>query len=292
MTLLSYQVFVTVVEQKSFYKAAELLRLTPSAISHSISSMEKELGFSLFSRSKQGVYLTSYGESLLPYVRSVLNSDEYLHQAVSQLKGLQKGSVKIGAFNSVCTNWLPKLVQLFHDTYPHITIEIYQGTYNDVAEWLKTGRIDVGFLSVSSAGDLPITPLYKDRLVCVVPKGFQTIHEGYITIDEIQDQYFVTQRESCDADIQNFLQKYHLNVRSNCHVVDDLATVAMVMGGFGICIMPELVMNDIPYSVDIYPIQPNEYRIIGLTTTSPEFMAPAVQKVVEHIIKHIKQETL
>lgn len=55
MTLLSYQVFQTVVGQGSFQKAAEILNLTPSAVSHAIASMEQELGFSLFTRNKAGV---------------------------------------------------------------------------------------------------------------------------------------------------------------------------------------------------------------------------------------------
>lgn len=60
----------------------------------------------------------------------------------------------------------------FEKEYPDITIEVFQGTYDDVTYWLKNGVVDIGFLSMSSAGDIPIEPLYKDPLVCVVPKGF------------------------------------------------------------------------------------------------------------------------
>jgi DNA-binding transcriptional LysR family regulator len=285
MTLISYQVFITVVEQRSFNKAAELLSLTPSAVSHTITSMEKELGYSLFTRSKEGVFLTNYGKGLLPYIQTVIQSDESLIQAVSQLNGLHKGTVKLGVFNSVCTNWIPKLVKAFHKKYPNIIIQIYQGTYEDILKWLKIGSIDIGFLSVSSADTFTVTPLYDDQLVCVVPKGFKTIHQDYITIDELKEQRFVFQRESCDADIQNFLNKYHLNVQSNCYVVDDLSTIAMVMGGFGICIMPKLVMTGMTHSVDIYRINPNEYRTIGVTVANPKRIAPAVKALFEFIVK-------
>ena len=124
MTLLTYQVFKTVSEIKSFHKAADLLGLTPSAISHAISSMENELGFSLLIRSKAGVTLTNYGEKLLPYVNAVLNSDESLQQAIAQFNGLKQGKVKIGVFSSVCTNWLPDIMNSFnrwHD-YPECTM--------------------------------------------------------------------------------------------------------------------------------------------------------------------------
>lgn len=285
MSLLFYQIFKTVVEQGSFLKASELLNITPSAVSHAISSMESELGFQLFIRSKRGVSLTNYGEHLFPYINSVLNSNESLKQAISEFNGLHKGSVKLGCFSSVCTNWIPDIVKTFHEEYTNINIEIYQGTYDDVSDWIKNGVVDLGFLSVSSAGNLPITPLYKDRLLCVVPKDFRKSGDkDYITLEEIKNHFFVSQRESTDADIQNFLHKYELNIRSTCHVVDDLSTVAMVAAGFGICLMPELVMNDIPYSVDTYPFMPNEYRIIGLSTLNRNTMAPAAKMLFQHIV--------
>lgn len=101
---------------------------------------------------------------------------------------------------------------------------------------------------------------------------------------------FVTQRDSTDADIQNFLKENSLRVQSNYHVVDDLSTVALVEKGFGICLMPELVMRDIPYDVDCYLTEPRASRIIGLAVMNPEFMAPAVRTMYNHIIKNYQEE--
>ena len=111
MTLLTYQVFKTVAEMGSFRKAADVLGLTPSAISHTISTLEQELGFSVLNRSKSGVTLTNYGEHLMPYVNAVLNSDESLQQAVSEFKGLKQGTVKVGTFSSACTNFMPEVLK-------------------------------------------------------------------------------------------------------------------------------------------------------------------------------------
>ncbi len=290
MTLLSYQVLKTVADQGSFRKAADILGLTPSAISHTIASLENELGFSVLNRSKSGVTLTNYGEHLLPYVNAVLNSDESLQQAIAEFNGLKQGKVKVGCFSSVCTNWLPDIMHSFQKEFPGITIEVFQGTYDDVAYWIKNGIVDLGFLSVSSAGDIPIEPLYKDPLLCVVPKGMQRItQKEYMEIDEMRTYQFVTQRESTDADIQNFLKENSLDVQSNYHVVDDLSTIAMVAHGFGICLMPEMVMNDIPYQVDCYPVKPEAYRIIGIAAMNPEFMAPAVRTMYNHVLEAYQQ---
>lgn len=290
MTLLSYQVFQAVVEQGSFQKAAEMLSLTPSAVSHAVSAMEQELGFSLFARSKAGVSLTNYGERLFPYINAVLNSDESLKQAIAGLNGLQQGVVKVGCFSSVCTNWMTDIIRSFAKEYPGINIELYQGTYADVSYWLKNGIVDIGFLSVSSAGDLPIEPLYQDPLICVVPKGFPKKEENpFMSIDEMKDQVFVSQMETTDADIAIFMKENGLNVRTNYHVVDDLSTIAMVAAGFGICIMPELVMNDIPYQVDCYPLDPKAYRIIGISALTPGFLAPAVKTLYNHVVEHYRK---
>lgn len=288
MTLLSYQVLKTVADQGSFRKAAELLGLTPSAVSHAVSSMEKELGFFVFNRGKNGVMLTNYGERLLPYVNAVLNSDESLQQAVAEFNGLKQGRIKIGCFSSVCTNWMPELIHAFAKSYPAIEMEIFQGTYDDVSYWIKNGVVDVGFLSVSSAGEIPIVPLYKDPLLCVVPKGLRT-RQGRMEVEELREYQFVTQRESTDADIQNFMKEHDLNVTSNYHVVDDLSTVAMVAHGFGICLMPEMVMQDIPYEVDCFHLKEDAYRIIGLAALDFEAMAPAVRMLYEQVVKNYKQ---
>lgn len=293
MTLLTYQVFQTVANIGSFHKAADILGLTPSAISHTISSMESELGFTVLIRSKSGITLTNYGEHLLPYVNAVLNSDESLQQVIAELNGLKQGKVKIGVFSSVCTNWLPEILRSFKKQYSEITIEVFQGTYDDVYDWIKNGVVDLGFLSVSSAKDIPIKPLYKDPLLCVMPKGARKNSEkNYIDIEEMRAHQFVTQRECTDADIQKFLKENSLRIQSNYHVVDDLSTIALVEKGFGICLMPKLVMQDIPYEVDCYPVYPQACRIIGIAAMNPNFMAPAVRTMYNHILEKYNYESM
>ncbi len=140
MTLFSYEIFDAVARQGSFNKAAQQLHLTPSAISHAIAVMEEELGFALFNRGKNGVSMTSYGASLYPSIRAVLNSDEALKQSIARLNGLEKGKVKLGVFNSVCASLLPGLLKSFAAQYPQIEIEVYQGTYDDVRSGCAPGR--------------------------------------------------------------------------------------------------------------------------------------------------------
>lgn len=290
MTLLSYQVFMAVVEQESFQKAAQVLQLTPSAISHAVAAMESELGSPLFVRSRQGVYLTNYGKELFPYIKNVLNSDEYLQQAVAQFNGMQKGVVRIGIFNSACVEWMPSLLKDFKQEYPDVSLDIYQGTYDDVYQWLKDGVVDLGFLSASSVGDLAYEPIYQDRIVCVVPRGFQTEQPGYMTVEELKKQHFVTQREGCDADVNNFMSKYDLPGGGGSYIVDDMSAIALVMGGYGVCLVPELVIKNIPFPVDVYPLDVEEKRTIVLASVRSDVLAPAVQRMHDYIMERFQNK--
>lgn len=288
MTLLSYQVFMAVVEQESFQKAAQILQLTPSAISHAVASMEAELGSALFVRSRQGVYLTNYGKELFPYIKNVLNSDEYLQQAIAQFQGVQKGVVRIGIFNSACVEWMPSLLKDFEKEYPNVRLHIYQGTYDDIYHWLKDGVVDLGFLSSCSVGDLAYEAIYQDRIVCVVPKGFQPENPGYVTVDELKKQRFVTQREGCDADVNHFMKKYGLSAGERSYIVDDMSAIALVMGGYGVCLVPELVIRNISFPIDVYPLDVEEKRTIVLASVRSDILAPAVQRMYDYIIKRFK----
>ena len=290
MTLLEYRIFHTVTQQGSFARAAQILHLTPSAISHAVASMEEACGFTLFVRGKGGVSLTRNGEALYPVIRQILSADEAIMQTIGELNGVTRGTVKIGAFNSVCMTWLPHIVTSYKKKYPGVHIEINQGTYDDVVQWLKTGAVDIGFLSMESARDLTVCPLYRDRLMCVVPKGFKTQNPGYITPEEMRGENFVVQGDETDADIQAFLSKYRFSVRASCRVVDDLSTIAMVESGFGICILPSLILERAHGDVDTYPIEPAEYREFGIAVQNPSMLAPAVRQMMAHIEEYAAAE--
>ncbi|MBQ7487154.1 MAG: LysR family transcriptional regulator [Clostridia bacterium] len=283
MTLLEYRIFHAVIQQGSFAKAAQVLHITPSAISHAISSLEEACGFSLFIRSRAGVSLTHNGEAIYPFIRQVLAADDVLCQTIDEYRGVMRGTVRIGAFDSVCISWLPEIVTEYKAHFPGVTVEIHQGTYADVINWIKNGMVDIGFLSTESTQELNIQPLYRDQLICIVPKGFKTHHPGQITPDEMKSETFVVQGDAVDADVQAFLAKYHFSVQASCRVNDDLATIAMVESGFGICIMPALILERYHGYVDICSIEPMEYREFGIAMLNPHMLSPAVRQMARQI---------
>lgn len=281
MTLLGCMIFFTVAHEGSFARTAEQLHLTPSAISHAVATMEAECGFPLFTRTKSGVTMTAAAESLLPAIQRLLASSESLDQSIAQVNGMHKGVLRFGVFNSACVTWVPELVPGYQAAYPGIEVEIYQGSYSDIAAWIKNGTVELGFLSDSCAQELDFEPLYRDPLVCIAPRGFHSRCPGHVQADELRGQNFVSQRADTDADIQSYLKRNDLHVRTRCYVIDDESTVAMVACGQGVAIMPEMILKTRRYReepIDILRLEPAASRNIGLACLDKNSLSPAARQ--------------
>lgn len=280
MTLLGCQIFSTVAREGSFARTAEQLHLTPSAISHAVASMEAECGFPLFTRTKSGVTMTAAAENLLPAIQRLLASSESLDQSIAQINGMQKGVLRVAVFNSACVSWLPRIVPAYQRQYPGIEVQIYQGSYADISEWLKKGAVELAFLSNSSAHDVEFEPLYADPLVCIVPRGYTPRRPGLVTAEELRGADFVSQRSDTDADIQRYFKDNDLHVHTRCYVIDDESTVAMVACGQGVAIMPELIFRqkNRPADVEILRLEPSASRTIGLACLDKNSLSPAARQ--------------
>lgn len=132
MSLVKYEILNKVAEVKSFTKAADALALTQSAVSHAITNLETEFGFSLVNRNRSGITLTTEGETMLLAIRKVLQENEKVHQEAASLLGLAKGTIKVGIFKSVSTKWLPEIIQLMEKSYPAIQIQLKEGDYLEI----------------------------------------------------------------------------------------------------------------------------------------------------------------
>lgn len=298
MTLLSYEIFNNIVQYKSFAKAAQVMHLTPSAISHSVSSMEEEIGTALFVRDKSGVKLTTTGEELYPYINRILQANASLKQALDNLNGLEAGFVKIGCTNTVCIAWMSDIISGFKKLNPNISLQVFQGSYSDVNNWVKRGVIDVGIISEKACDSLEFEELYRDELVCVAPKGYFHRDVNKITPNELTDQPFVVQQDSYNKDVNSYLYEHQLEVRANCHILDEQSTIAMVECGAGLSIMPMLFVGanissdsrgEHVSNVDIYPLDPKEYRILGLCYTDKSLLSTAARALSLYIKEYITQ---
>lgn len=278
MSNFMYQAFSEVAKQRAFITAAKTLNVTPSAISHSINGLEKELGFALFFRNRNGVQLTSAGEKVLPIVREILNTEDKLTEEAARIKGLTQGRLRIGAFSSVCINWLPDLINSFKKNYPQIEVTVMQGNFNEVVDQVKLGELDVGFSALPIKENLEILPLYRDRIYCVAPKGFVPENKKTVVPKDVLDKPFILQAIDYDRDTKQALDDY--SVKTIQYSIDDASIIAMVEAGLGLGILPELALQKLSGNVVFYPFEEEYYRTIALVTHAKSQQTPSTQAFV------------
>jgi len=288
MSIYAYRVFIAVVEENSFVKAANIMNMTPSGVSHCINKLEEQYQFKLFARARTGAQLTADGKRLLPYIRDILRAEDRFQQEIDGAKGLEFGSVCIGTFNSVCIKYIPEIIRSLHKIHPSIEINVCQGGYGDTVEWLKSGLADISFVSMSTTGDLEVEPLFKDRILCVASKSFKPKNEGYVAVGELATSTLVYQHDGCDADSNALLSQHGITVSSRFSVESDQALLALVASGMGVSLMPELLLTPAPEEVSVYPLEPEFYRTIGLAVASERPLSLAAQSVYKHIVELYK----
>ena len=282
MDIFNYRVLVTVAKYSSFQKAAELHNISSPAVSHIIKQLEKQLGFALLNRNNRNVSLTVEGEALIGRVSEIVRKEDELFELSDELNGLDRGQVRLGIFNSMCF-YIPSVIRGFNEKYPHISFEIYQGSYEDIIYWLKSGIVDIGFLSKTVNPGFSFNKIFSDPLMCIVSRGTETESDEVIKLENLDRAAFVMQRESCDKDARIIMDKLNLEVRTVCHVVDDKTTVEMVKNGFGFAIMPLLTMKGMEDEVKMLKIIPECEREIGVSVLNDKQLSPAVKKAFEYI---------
>ena len=266
MSITKYQIFVRTAICGSFTKAAEQLGFTQSGVSHAIASLEDELGLQLMARGRGGVSLTADGRTLLPYFEQLCAMQHQLEEKAHDLQGLEVGLVRVGTFTSVSIQWMPHILKSFHELYPHIEFELMQGDDSEIERWVSEGRVDCGFLTAPVADPLVFHLLYKDPMNVLLPERHPLTRQDVLTLPEIKKEPLVLPTKGSDNDIQAVLNSTRGKTNVRYVLNDDLSVISMVSHGFGITIMPELILRNLNYSLEIRPIDPPQYRAIGIAS--------------------------
>lgn len=278
----SYIVFTTVLSQGTFYNAAKVLNVTPSAISHSINQLEQELGFPVFYRSRSGVSLTANGEKLLPLIQQIINTQERITQLAKQIQGLDIGIIRIGAFSSACINWLPPVIQSFKKKYPQVKITVKQAGFAEITQEVKNGSLDIGItmLPAKEPGILS-QKLIEDEIYCVAPKGFATANKKSVSQADLRDYNFILQKSDYDWDTKAALDHYQISPTAIQFSIDDQSIIAMVEAGLGLGILPALALQKNTGKVEILPFEEPFFRKIGLVTTKSASITPSNKAMIK-----------
>ncbi len=287
MALDKYQTLMTVVDTGSLTRAAEQLDCTQSAVSHCLDALEKELGFAVLKRSRAGVRLTNEGERLLPAVRTLLGAAEQLRQTASSIRGLESGTVRIGAFTSVAVHWLPPILKEFQHDFPKVDFRLLNGDYHDVEQWLTDGSVDVGFVTMPSPVDCECIPLMEDRLLAILPRGSRFESYPKFPLVECETEPFISLLESSDHDARRALEAAGVRPNVRFYTKDDYAVIAMVEQGLGVSIMPELLLKGRNYDLQILPLIPEARRTIGLAVAAGSKAGPATRRFADYVVRYV-----
>ncbi|MCH7321384.1 LysR family transcriptional regulator [Solibacillus sp. MA9] len=279
MSIVKYEILNKVAEVQSFTKAAELLGLTQSAISHAISSLEKEFGFNLIHRNRNGVKLTEDGQEMLIEMRKVLTAQEHLQQAASNILGVNKGTVRIGLISTISTHWMPNIIPIMDSLYPGIRIELREGDYYEIEQWLLNGEVDCGFLNRTSSKQFDFLPLKRDPLLCIVSNESPLYDNTAIDLLEIENLPFIMPSYKGTNDVIANFEKYGIRPNIRFELFDEKAIVAMVEHNLGISILPQMAVAMLPQNVKAVPLLQESFRTIGLSTKQK--LSPASKKFVE-----------
>lgn len=288
MTLIKYEIFRTVVETGSLSKATESVGLTQSAISHAIAGLESDFGFTLITRGRSGIHLTSNGEKVLLYMREILKWNERMMQEVSKINGLETGIVRIGTLPSVSIQWLPKIIKQFNDDFPYIEIKLFEGNYDEIDQWILDGTVDFGFLSMPVSKAFEVIPLKQDKLLCILPDNHPLAQEEIIYLDQLNNETFIMPKSSIDKDVRRILKEHKITPKIKYEIAEDQAIISMVQNELGISILPEMILYRIPDNIRIIPLESNYYRTIGIAAASMKYMAPGSKKLIEFIQEWLK----
>ena len=282
-----YSILNKVVECGSLTRAAEELGCTQSAVSHCLAGLEEEFGFSLLKRGHGGVSLTSEGEKIMPSVRAIINSYEQLEQTVSSIRGLNSGTVRIGAFTSVAVHWLPGILKRFQTDFPNVEFRLLNGDYHDVEQWLEDGSIDVGFVNVPCSLKCEVITLMEDRLLAILPTDHKFASYPKFPLVECETEAFITLLEASNHDAQRALDAAGVKPNIKFSTKDDYAIIAMVEQGLGISIMPELLLKGRHDDIRILELVPPSKRTIGLAIPETSKASPATRRFADYIVSWV-----
>jgi DNA-binding transcriptional LysR family regulator len=169
MTLEQLRIFIAVAEKQHVTQAASELNLTQSATSAAIAALEARYGIKLFDRVGRGIVLTQTGRDFLDEARAVVTRAKAAAQVLNDLAGLKRGSLTIGASQTVANYRLPARLQLFQKANPSIDLHVTIANTEQVARAVHEGAADVGFVEGQvDDTSLAISKIDGDSLIVVV----------------------------------------------------------------------------------------------------------------------------
>ncbi|MDQ0061450.1 LysR family transcriptional regulator [Paenibacillus harenae] len=234
MEMLQLRYFQKVARMEHMTKAAEELRIAQPALSKTIARLEEDLGVPLFDRIGKQIRLNALGRTFLEKVDAALELLEEGRREVSDLGGLQYGSIRLAM---TTLDRLSDPLGAFLAHFPDVNIQITQAATGEMARMLGAGSIDIGFtaLPIEQAG-LTSAIVLKEDVYLAVPRDHRFANRGSIHLSEVGDEPFIGYKEGFVMQKMNetFFRKAGISPKFVCQVDEPAAIVSLVRAGLGV----------------------------------------------------------
>jgi DNA-binding transcriptional LysR family regulator len=165
--------FAAVAERLNISRAAEALHLSQPAVSGQLRQLQEEFGEPLYRREGRGVRLTPSGAQLAEYALKVRDSFRQAQAYRDALRGVARGTLRIGASTTIASYLLPYLIADFQRRYPDVEIQTVGGNTGDIVAAL--GALDIAMIEGPVGSDLPegtgVRMWREDTVVAIVPRA-------------------------------------------------------------------------------------------------------------------------
>lgn len=283
MSIYSYRVFRAVSREKSFSKAAKVLNMSPSAVSHAIAKLEDDFGFRLFVRGKKTATLTDSGRQVAGYIDEMLSAEDMLEKRVSQINGSSIGEINFGVIDSVAVSRLGSILDAYREQNPEITVNVKESGYFDLIDGIISHDLDLAIVSHTAVRGLTtplqFVPILKDRIVCLLPDRVRTKTRDSISVEELSGMQLIFQPNGDEVDLEEYFESNGVSTDIKNTAITNTSLAAMVRHGLGAGIMCELSLSCCDLEgLSVYPVIPFGSRTLGIVSRDRRFLTPAAKQ--------------
>lgn len=197
MTLRQVEVFLAIVRERSFSRAAKRLHSSQPTLSEHVQELEKELGQPLFVRQWRTIGLTEAGRVFEAYAARILAMVADGRQAVDELEGLTRGSLVVGASTTPGTYVLPGIIGAFRARYPGIEFNLEIANSRLIEERIRANELDLGVVGGHelARGETCLAAGLVDELVLVVPARHRWARQREIAPNRLAEELLLLREE-------------------------------------------------------------------------------------------------
>jgi DNA-binding transcriptional LysR family regulator len=248
MELRHLRYFVTLAEELHFGKAAEKLHIAQPPLSQQIRQLEQELGFELFRRTKRHVQLTEAGQVFLVEVQQIFQKLQQAIEIGRQTNRGEIGQLVLGFVSTAAYNILPAILKNFRNSVPGVSLELHELTTNQQLEWLREGRMDVGFIRPPVEDNtFSWEVIFEESLIVALPETHWLANESQVSLRSLVNEQFILFPRKLAPGLYDLIislcQQAGFSPGVAQEAIQMQTIVSLVAGEMGIAIAPASLQN-------------------------------------------------